>query len=505
MTSRSDRAAYERYVYPEPKVNWTDRQQLAKKLTCVDLTDIPRLKKGGCPVISDGKRAYIDTSDNHFIAFGASGFKKSLTLFAPTIDILASAGENMVISDPKGELYALTANYLRAQDYKIFVLNFRDFDADGFNPLLYPAKLYRDGHKDKAVSMFGTLLEAFAKSQEQGVNNDIFWPTCAKAFCSGLGEMMFDSYRDLRDINILSMSTYFVEKNVEKCKILLDNLSVFNAAVSNMQTVLSQPDKTRMSSIATAASFFHPFTKSDKLLSMLSESTFDLETLAEPKTALFIITDDSSTVCDPIVSILLAQLQSVLIDIAFHSDGGKLPTRVNFVLDEFASFPIPDMHKALATHRSRNIRYFLCVQSLAALEQKYPNWQTITTNCATTMFLGSTELKLLDYISTCCGETTKNRSGTLQPLISIAQLMDLKKSWYEKEAVYLNLADGVRYCTTLPAIEKYESFYKYGKRTSLPKYPHPDASAYSIDNLIADIDGGRTSLPFTKNSSRGRF
>lgn len=35
---------------------------------------------GGIPVISNGKTAYIDTSDNHCVIYGASGFKKASVL-----------------------------------------------------------------------------------------------------------------------------------------------------------------------------------------------------------------------------------------------------------------------------------------------------------------------------------------------------------------------------------------------------------------------------------------
>ena len=40
--------------------------------------------------------------------------------------------------------------------------------------------------------------------------------------------------------------------------------------------------------------------------------------------------------------------------------------------------------------------------------------------------------------------------------------MTLRKSWDSKEALYLNLAKSVRYCTNLPAIEQYENKEKAG-------------------------------------------
>lgn len=129
-----------------------------------------------------------------------------------------------------------------------------------------------------------------------------------------------------------------------------------------------------------------------------------------------------------IIFILKISLQTILVDKAFHSENGKLNNRVNFILDEFCSFPIPGIGEALATHRSRNIKYYLCIQSIDALSDRYPHYESLLANCATVLFLGSTEMKLLEMISTRCGETEINYSGTKEPLISIPELMTLRKS-----------------------------------------------------------------------------
>lgn len=104
---------------------------------------------------------------------------------------------------------------------------------------------------------------------------------------------------------------------------------------------------------------------------MLSSNTFTLADLVKPRTALFLVTDDTTSTADPILGIILNQIQTYLVDKAFHSKNGRIEPRMNFLLDEFASLPLPNMDKALATHRSRNIRYYLCAQSLALLKKRY--------------------------------------------------------------------------------------------------------------------------------------
>lgn len=493
---RNNEAVYRGYVHPPEKVNWSSQDDVKNNLVSVEYSDRKKTEKGGLPIISDGRRAEVDTSDSHCIIYGASGFKKSICVFMPLICTLAKAGENMFITDPKGELYRRTGNYLKQCGYRIRVLNFRDYNAEGYNPLSYPAKLYKNGEIDKATSVSSNLVATLAQEQLENAKVDPFWPNTATAANNGILPLMYSSYPNLDSINFISLANYYEEQTAEYLREFVNQESdLANAAMSNLRTVLAEPEKTRMSTLSTCSSFIQKFIQSDHLSRMLSHSTFELEELTEPKTAFYIITDDSSTVCDSIVGILISQTQNILIDKAFHSKKDRLDTRVNFVLDEFCSFPVPNMATALATHRSRNIRYYICVQALDLLEKRYPNYKNMMTNCATTLFLGSTESELLEMISKRCGTTKITMSGHEEPLISVPELMTLRKDWYSKEAIYLNLATGMRYCTTLPSIEKYEDFCNYGE-AELPDVEHPPVKYYSFVNLLHDISEGKANRPF---------
>lgn len=500
MTNIINESSYSGYMFKDPKTNWTSTTQLKEKLTFVEFDNKSINTAGGIPVISDGKKAFVDTSDNHCVIYGASGFKKSICVFMPLIGSLSSAGESMVILDPKGELYTRTAALLKSRGYKIIVLNFRDFNGDGYNPLHYPAKLWRNvGETDKAASVANVFGCALAQRQENHRNVDPIWPDTAKAYINGVLPMMFDSYKNIDDINLLALADYFTERSADYLKEFVNESKINNTAITNIKTVLSEPEKTRMSTLSTCSSFIQPFIQNDKLARMLSHSTFELEDIAQEKTALYIITDDTTTACNPIVGVLISQLQTILVDKAFHSESGRLNNRVNFILDEFCSFPIPGIGEALATHRSRNIKYYLCIQSIDALSDRYPHYESLLANCATVLFLGSTEMKLLEMISTRCGETEINYSGTKEPLISIPELMTLRKSWDSKEALYLNLAESVRYCTNLPAIEQYESFTRFGK-SDLPNITHPKVNVYTFNELLRDISIDEAKYPFSEPS-----
>lgn len=79
--------------------------------------------------------AYVDDEDNHTAIIGPSGCKKTRCTVIPTINSIIDAGESTIINDPKGELYETTAQRANKQGAKVYVLNFRNFNNDFWNPL----------------------------------------------------------------------------------------------------------------------------------------------------------------------------------------------------------------------------------------------------------------------------------------------------------------------------------------------------------------------------------
>ncbi len=229
---------------------------------------------------------------------------------------------------------------------------------------------------------------------------------------------------------------------------------------------------------------------------MLSNSTFNIEDLTTRPTALYIITDDTSTTCDAIVSIILSQIKQYLVDFAYKNQRGELNRRVNFLLDEFVTIPFnnDDINRSLSTLRSRKIRFYLCIQSIAALKHRYPEYESLLANCGNILFMGSTEMELLKRVSEQCGKTNITPDGSEKPLISPAELMTLRKDWYFKEALYLNLSKSIRYMTMLPSIEAYD-LGNYAPLKGLVK--HPKVKSYDISDLLNDIAYDRVKMPFS--------
>lgn len=125
---------------------------------------------------------------------------------------------------------------------------------------------------------------------------------------------------------------------------------------------------------------------------LLSYDEMEIDKLGDPdeKVAIFGILSDTDKTFSFLFAILMWQTIDQLCRKALTDYGGKLPTPVHFVFDEFANIgTIPQIEETIAVTRSRNIGITIILQSMAQLESKYDKKaKTIIDCCDTTLFLG---------------------------------------------------------------------------------------------------------------------
>lgn len=113
------------------------------RMTC-ELPSISKPWEVGCAGVPlfwnpATKTVYNDSLDTHTLVIGPTGSKKSRLVAMPQVRILGSCKENMIVTDPKAEIYRRTASFLEKQGYRIFVLNLRTPSlGDMWNPLTIP-------------------------------------------------------------------------------------------------------------------------------------------------------------------------------------------------------------------------------------------------------------------------------------------------------------------------------------------------------------------------------
>lgn len=146
---------------------------------------------------------------------------------------------------------------------------------------------------------------------------------------------------------------------------------------------------------------------------LLRYDEMDIDTLGDPgaKVAIFGILSDTDKTLSFLFAILMWQTIDQLCRKALTDYGGKLPTPVHFIFDEFANIgTIPQIEETIAVTRSRNIGITIILQSMSQLESKYDKKaQTIVDCCDTTLFLGGKSNSTNKEIAEMIGKQTINQ------------------------------------------------------------------------------------------------
>lgn len=96
----------------------------------------------GCKNQKDKEQIYFIGEDVHTLCIGATRSGKTRTVVLQTIGTLGLAGESMILSDPKGELYQYTYPYLKRLGYEVIAIDFKNPDKSDRYNFLQPVMFY---------------------------------------------------------------------------------------------------------------------------------------------------------------------------------------------------------------------------------------------------------------------------------------------------------------------------------------------------------------------------
>ena len=490
-------------VVTDPKADkgysrWAKDKEMKSLLGMV----IPNSKKAeaaGVPLINSGKEIWVDNGEFHNLIIGSTGSGKTQIIVHPLVKLLAKKGESMIVTDPKGEIYEENVELLREKGYNIVLLNFRDPQrGNAWNPLSLPYSLYKGTNQDKANELLDDLAMNILYD-EKSQNQDPFWERTSADYFAGLSLALFEDAKEaeinLNSINLMTtvgeekylgntyIKEYFADKNQS------------SPAYINVASTLMAPSDTKSSILSVFKQKIKLFSSRENLSEMLSHNDFDMKDIGRQKTAVFIVIQDEKKTYHSLVTIFIKQCYETLIDVA-QENGGKLPYRTNFILDEFANMPpLKDVTTMVTAARSRNIRFNFIIQNFAQLYQVYgkENGETIKGNCGNIIYLISSELSALEEISKMCGEVkSKEKDKTAStPLVTVSDLQRLKQ-W---ETIILRTR-------MMPFKTRLTPNYLMDWGEKYPKGTYPSRERQSIDifDLKKYVDEKRTAKFETANS-----
>lgn len=301
---------------------------------------------------------------------GSSGSGKTRFWLTPQ---LLQAHSSYVVVDPKGGTLEQCGAFLLRQGYKVKVFNSIDFSKSmHYNPLAYIR------NEADILKFVDTLI---ANTKGDGKEGDPFWTKAETLlYCALIAYIIFEGAPEDRNLNTLVDMIPGME--------VKENDENYMNAVDYMFSGL---EKRKPNCFAV--------------------KQYKKYKLASGKTSKSILVSTAVRLApfNFLVSLLYAQAFQALYYSADQIHHGALPCHVHFVLDEFASMPMPGFTRELATMRSRSISASTIIQNLAQIKELFKDsWETIPGNSDTILYLGGNESSTHKYISEALGKSTIN-------------------------------------------------------------------------------------------------
>lgn len=382
---------------------WGDPRQICRKYAEKD--------KSRNVILTQNVRIGLDGRKHrrnlNVLVVGGSGAGKTRFYAKPNV---MQANTSYVVLDPKGEILRDTGYLLEQQGYDIKVLDLINTSrSHGFNPFVY----LRD---DKDVlRLVSNLIRNTTPKGAQ--SNDPFWERAETALLEALilylvneappEEQNFPMVMEM--INAAE-----VKEEDEEYASVLDELferlamrDPEHLAVKQYHIFKLAAGKTAKSILISLGVRLEKFNL-PQIASIVSYDELDIPSLGERKTALFAIIPDNDSSLNFIIGMMYSSVFQELYYIADHVHGGRLPSHVHCVMDEFANVALPDeFDKLLATMRSREISVSIIIQNIAQLKALFEKqWESIIGNCDEFLYLGGNEDSTHELVSKKLGKAT---------------------------------------------------------------------------------------------------
>ena len=360
-------------------------------------------KKNGIILAQNNYLPTDKIGNDNVLVVGGSGSGKSASYSIPNASQLLGS---YVFTDPKGELYDKTAGFLKQNGYEIKVLNLvNPANSDGYNPLM---------HISSEIDV-DVIANTIVKGQKSDSSSDPYWDDMAEMLLKALIYYLI-AVRPEEEQSLASCSELVRAANNNGGSNLLtdliNKLPYDHPARMYYKSIEIAPEKTYGSILSSLQSKLGKF-DSKEIAEVTSTDTINFEDIGSKKTAVYVISSDTHTAYDFLLTIFFSQMIQQLYNYA-DENGGRLKVPVYFILDEFANIgKIPDFDKKISTSRSRGISFSVILQNLDQLEAVYEkSYETIMGNCDTHVFLGSNSFKTVEYFSKALGEKTISRDST---------------------------------------------------------------------------------------------
>lgn len=369
--------------------------------------EINELKKdNGNYLIGKHKGKYVyqpnrSKMNRHVLINAPTASGKTTAYSIPNIKRIADKGETIISTDTKGDTYNATSEYLRSKGYKVLVINLIDkWRSDSINPFDFI----------DSITDAQNFVDSFLKSTGVSSNDESYWDRAEALYMSTLVLYVVNHFeKEYRNIPNWINLYLSIGDDVDKRNALFDKITDDRDMAKRSYNLYKVNTSTKIeSSILLGISSRMQYFLDADTESLLSESDFSYQDIADEKTALFIITQERDVISNIISSVIMTQTIDKLIAYADTLPALKFSKPIHLMMDEFANIAkLKAFANTLTTVRAKNIIITAIVQELNQIKVKYgDDYNTILSSFDTKVILGTTDTDTIDYFIKLGGEYT---------------------------------------------------------------------------------------------------
>lgn len=372
---------------------WMDSKEIKK--TFYLSSDIGNTESGF--IIGRKKKFIQEKRDFSVMVVSPPGKGKTDSVVEPNMYHSFSAGDFVLATDTKGDLYEKMAPYAIEQGYKVINLDFRkpmQYNKYNFlsiindcmdKVLLSESKTEKIIYRAKAQKYAKILAEQIIglalKSGSAG-QNQYFYDTAEGILAALI--LLTAEYADENERHIVSVFK-LIQEQAQASEGESDESG--KTKLFHMMEKLSENDKAKwlgaagaqadirvaLNVFSTALSSMIKFIDDEMEQMICFQSDFNVEELKENhKVAIFLNMPEENPTRHFAISLFINTLNMQLIEMASEYKGNKLPFVTRLYIDEFGTLPaVKNIDKSITAARSRGIYYLVVIQSVAQLQERY--------------------------------------------------------------------------------------------------------------------------------------
>lgn len=427
----------------------------------------------------------LDSSEGHLISIAPTGAGKGVGCIIPAL--LRYPGP-VVVVDPKGENYAVTAARRRQMGQEVVLLDpfgvTPGTQSQRFNPLDLA-----DPETDHFVEDVSTLAALASKNVGDSTRQDPFWPQMGRTLVTAA---ILDvlTMPDSDDATLPAARALLNQPLAS----LTERAGLWAKAdhpdLRQMAGLLGNPANETLGGYWAFANNQLDFLKGDLVTDHLKGSDLNLNQVyrGDPLSIYLVLPPDKLESHSPLLRLWIGSLVSVLSRRASQPDQPTL-----MLVDEAAQLgELPQLRSAITLLRGYGVRVWSFWQDLSQLQRLYPNdWETILNNCRIQQFFGATTSMAAQAVANVSGYGPREAVLELEPdelILNVAgdQPVIVRRPNYLSDPPFENLySRNPFYAKSKPTAEpRTRAVFRRSEAPSVARERHIAAQAMALSKRI---------------------